>query len=138
MLHRLMGRAILTIAHGVMSEHKQCGQFHQSREPDRRTKIIAEDEKRRAEWPHLGKRHSVRYGAHRVLSDAIMQILPAGTGGLELSSALECQLRFLGRPKISGTAKEPRDILRKHIQHFARCVATREALRISGKNGKIA
>src|SRR4029077_18797791 len=38
----------------------------------------------------------------------------------------------------SGTAKEPRDILRKHIQHFARCVATREALRISGKNRKIA
>src|SRR6185312_16514212 len=43
----------------------------------------------------------------------------------------------VGRPKIGGTAEEPWNILREHIQHFVRCLATREPLRISWKNRKI-
>src|SRR4030095_1323688 len=59
------------------------------------------------------------------------------TGGLELARALECYLCFVGRPESSGPTEEPRDILREHIQHFARCLPTRDALCIGGKNWKI-
>src|SRR6185503_15286816 len=39
--------------------------------------------------------------------------------------------------KISGTAKEPRDILREDIQDLARCVTTRNSLCVRRKNWKI-
>jgi len=44
---------------------------------------------------------------------------------------------FCWKAQIGGTAEEPRDILREHIQHFVRCLATREPLQISWKNRKI-
>ena len=55
MLDRLVGRAVLAVPHGVMREHEDRRQLHQGGESDRRPRVVAEDEERRAEGPHLGQ-----------------------------------------------------------------------------------
>ena len=45
MLDRLVSRAVFSVAHGVVREHEDGGQFHQRREPDRRPRVVAEDKK---------------------------------------------------------------------------------------------
>ena len=48
MLDRLVGRAVLAVAHGVMRENENRWQFHQRRQANCRPGIIAEYEERRA------------------------------------------------------------------------------------------
>src|SRR5262249_59475681 len=40
--------------------------------------------------------------------------------------------------EVRRAAKEPRDILRKDVEHFARCISTGDALWLGGKDWKVA
>ena len=50
---RLVGGTILAVAHGIVGEHEDRRQLHQRRQPDRRPRVITEDEERGAEGPQF-------------------------------------------------------------------------------------
>ena len=77
MLDRLVGWAVLAIAHSIVGKNENSGQFHEGREPDRRADMITEYEKRCAESPELGKRQPVDDCSHRVFTDSKMDVLTA-------------------------------------------------------------
>src|SRR5207302_10711636 len=89
MLDRLMCGSIFAIAHRLMCKDENAGQLHESRKPNRRARVIAEDEKRRPECPDLGQRKSVYDRRHRMFADAEMKILPAWIIRLKISRAFE-------------------------------------------------
>jgi hypothetical protein len=66
-----------------------------------------------------------------------MQVLPAQAVGLEVSGTLVCQGRFVGRTEIRRSPKEPGDVLRKHVEHFARGFPPGDALWVSRKDGEV-
>ena len=107
LLDRLVGRAVFAVAHGVVGEDENRGQLHQGREPNGGPRVVAEDEEGRAEGPELRERESVDDRRHRVLADAEMQVLSAGTVGLEISRTLERQRGLVRRcrdpPSRRGT-----------------------------------
>ena len=53
-----MGRSVFAVAHGIVGEHENRRQLHQGGEPDRRSRVIAEDEEGRAESAKLGQRRA--------------------------------------------------------------------------------
>ena len=59
LLDRLVRRAVLAVAHGVVREDEDGRQLHQGREPDGRPRVVAEDEEGRAERPQLRERQAV-------------------------------------------------------------------------------
>src|SRR5262249_4979306 len=67
---------------------------------------------------------------------AKVQVLAAGCVRLEVSGAGERGL--IRWSKVRRAAKEPWDILRKDIEHFARCISTSDALWVGGKDWKVA
>ena len=80
LLDRLVRGPVLAVAHRVVGEDEQRRELHQRREPDRRPRVVAEDEEGRAEGPQLRERHAVHRGRHRVLADAEVQVLAAVVG----------------------------------------------------------
>src|SRR5262249_51248327 len=119
MLDRLMGRTVFAVAHRVVCENKYGREFHQSREPDRWPRIVAENEERRPESSELGEREPVHRCGHRMLADAEMQIFPCPVISLEVSRALEGQSGLVRRAKIGRASKHPRNMLSENVQHFA-------------------
>src|SRR5262245_37044730 len=73
-----------------------------------------------------------------MFSYAIVQVLACGCGSLEVPGALVVERGLIGWPEVRRAAKEPRDILRKDVEHFTRCVSTCDALWVGGKAGKVA
>src|SRR5277367_5431011 len=49
-LYRLMGRAVLPKADRIVGENMRDPDFHQRRDPERRTAIVGEAEERRPGW----------------------------------------------------------------------------------------
>ena len=133
--YRLVSRAVLSVAHGVMSEHENGGQFHQRRQTDGRPEVIAEDKECRAEGPELGEGDPVHNRSHGVLPDAIVKVLPARGISLEISGALKGQESLVRWPQVGRASEEPANILREHIEHFARGFSPRHALRVGRKYG---
>ena len=66
-----------------------------------------------------------------------MQISPIRSIGLEISRAFKIKRGLVRRPEISGSAEEPRNVLREHIQHLARSFAPGDALSVRRKDRKI-
>src|SRR5262249_44369945 len=114
-----MSRAVFAVAHGVVGKNEERRQLYQSGEPDRRPRVVAEDEESRAESTELGKREPVNGCSHGVLADTEMQILSTRTAGLEVARALVGQSGLVRRPEIPRAAEEPGYVLRQHVQHFA-------------------
>src|SRR3984893_14314886 len=129
-----MGRAVLAVAHGIVSEHKDGGQLHQGREPNGRPRIVTEDEERGAEGAKLRQCESVDGGCHRMLADAEMQVPAAGSARLEVSGALEREQRLGGGAEIRRSPEKPGNVLRENIENLARGIATGDAFRVGGKN----
>src|SRR5438876_12375058 len=100
MLYGLMGRAVFAVAHGVVCEEKEGRELHQRREPDRWTRVVAEDEEGRAERAELRQGEPVHNGGHRMLADAEMQVFPCRALGREVSRALVRQRRLVRGAKI--------------------------------------
>src|SRR5215468_12193899 len=119
MLDRLMGRAVFAIPHGVVGKNEDGRQLHQSGEPDRRPRVVTEDEESRAKSAELRKREPVNGCSHGVLADTEMQILSTRTAGLEVARAFVSQSGLVRRPEIPRAAEEPGYVLRQHVQHFA-------------------
>ena len=67
-----------------------------------------------------------------------VQVLAPGRGSLEVSGALVGERGLIGRPEVRRSPKEPRNILRKDVEHFARCLSTSDALWVGGKDWKVA
>src|SRR5262252_4852942 len=110
MLDGLMGRAVFAIAHGVVCEDKEGRELHQSREPDRWPRVVAEDEEGRAESAELRQGEPIHNGSHRMLADAEMQVFPCRVIGLEVSRTLVRQRRLVRRSQIRRTPEEPGDV----------------------------
>src|SRR5262249_59940142 len=100
MLHRLVSRAILTVAHGVVREYEDGRQLHQGRQPDGGPRVVAEDEERRPERAKLRERQTVDDRRHRVLANPEMQVLAVRRLGLEASRALVGQLGLVRWPVV--------------------------------------
>ncbi len=135
LLHRLMRRAVLAVAHGVVGEHEDRRQLHQRGDPDRRPCIIAEDEEGSAEGADLRQGEPVDRCGHGVLANAEMQVAPAERARFEVAGALEGQQRLVRRAEVGRAAHEPRDILREHVEHLAGSIAARDALGV-GREGR--
>src|SRR5438067_11165092 len=71
-----------------------------------------------------------------MLADAEMQVPAAVTAGLEIAGSLERQERLVGRAEIRRSAEQPWDVLREHVEHFARRVPSGDSLGIGGENGE--
>src|SRR5215469_2651372 len=95
-----MGGTILPVAHGIMSEDKKGGQFHESSQPYGRPRIVTENEERCAIGTQLGERESVHDRGHGMFTDPKVQVLPSRSVGLEVSRAVIGQLRFVGGTEI--------------------------------------
>ena len=89
MLDRLVRWTVFAVAHGVMGEYEDGGQFHQRRESNGGPRIVAEDEESGAEGAQLGQCKPIDGGGHGVLADAEMQVLAAAIAGLEVARAFE-------------------------------------------------
>src|SRR5215510_5662346 len=72
-----------------------------------------------------------------MFANAIVQVFAPGCGSLEVPGALIGERRLIGWPEVCRAAKEPRDILRKDVEHFARCISTGDALWVGGKGWKV-
>src|ERR1044071_9148331 len=100
MLYRLMGRAVFTVAHRIVRKDENRRKLHQSREPDRRPRVVTEDKERGAERAKLGQGESVHSGCHRVLADTEVQVFTGTIFGLEISRAGVRQSRLVRRSEI--------------------------------------
>src|SRR5215813_10619721 len=65
-----------------------------------------------------------------------MQVPAPWTNGLEISRTRQNGL--VRWPEIRRATEKPRDVLRKHIQHFARGFAPRETFRVGRENREVA
>src|SRR5690349_19364057 len=137
MLHRLMRWTVFSIAYCIVRKHKKCRQLHQRSKPDCRSRVVAEDEERCAEGPHLGQRQSIHNRGHRVFTNSEMQILPREVLSLEISRARKGQGGLVRWSKVSRAAEEPRDVLCEHIQYLAGCFPPCDSFRIYRKHGQI-
>ena len=137
MLDRLMGRAVLPVAHGVVREDVDSWQLHQGGEPDRGPNVVAEDEEGRAKRPQLRQRQPVHDRPHRVLANAEVQIPAARGGGLEIAGAGERERGLVRRTEVRRAAEEPWDVLREDVQDFARGLPPRHTLWIGREHREV-
>src|SRR5436309_15248162 len=101
-----MRRTVFSVPHGIVRKHENSGQFHERCEPDRRSRVVAEDEECCAESPEFGQRESVDNRGHRVLADTEMQVPSTGAVRLEISCARERQAALVRRSEIRGSTEE--------------------------------
>ena len=76
MLYRLVSWTILTIPHSVVRKDKNRWQLHQSRQPDRRARVITENKEACAEGPEFRQRKSIHNSGHSMLANTEMQVPP--------------------------------------------------------------
>src|SRR5262245_14737058 len=138
MLHRLVGGAILTVAHGVVREYEDGRQLHQRRKPDGGPRVVAEDEERCPEYAKLRERQTVDDRRHRMLADSKMQVLAVRRLGLKVSRALVGQRGLVRWSQVRRPAEEPRDVLREHVEYFARRIPAGDALGIRREHREVA
>src|SRR5262245_18049889 len=72
-----------------------------------------------------------------MFANALVQVLASGCGSLEVPGALVGERGLIGWREVRRAAEEPRDILRKDVEDFARCISARDAFRVGGKHRKI-
>ncbi len=137
LLHGLMRWPILAVAHGVVREDEDRGKLHHGREPDGGARVVAEDEERRPERPELRQRKPIHDRGHPVLADAEVQVLSAGTPGLEIPRPLVRQRGPVRGRKVRRPAEEPGHVLSEHVEDLTRSVPPGHALRIGREDGKI-
>ena len=133
---RLVGRTVLAVPHGVVGEDEDHRQLHQGGKSNGRPRVIAEDKEGGAESPQFRQGESVDDGHHRMFAKAEVQISAAKGAGFEVPGSFELQRGFGGRGEIRRSAQQPRHVLREHVEHLARSLASRDALRIGGKCGQ--
>src|SRR5215510_7071735 len=73
-----------------------------------------------------------------MFANAEVQVLAAGRVSLKVPGAFVVERCLIRWTEVRGATKEPGNILRKNIEHFARCVSTRDALWVGGKDWKVA
>ena len=120
MLYRLVGRAILSHADGVVSVDEDYGQPHQRRHPYRWPHVVGEHQKGAAEYPESTvERDAVEYGAHGVLTHAKVKVSPRELLTGDVPVAVEVGVRRRGQ--IGGAAYQLGNGLSDGVQHRSRC-----------------
>src|SRR5262245_17648614 len=69
---------------------------------------------------------------------AEVQVLSPGGSSLEVPGAIVGERGPSRRTEIRRAAKEPWNTLRKNVEHFGRCISTRDALWVGRKHWKVA
>src|SRR6266481_1282405 len=126
-----MGRTIFSNTNRVVSKDVNHRNFHDCREPQRASSVVAEDQKPGAKSSELSQRQSVQDCPHCMLANPEMNIPPPKRLGPNLSSSLESKSRLGGRRKIRRTSYQPGVLFCYRVQDFAGRIATREPLRVS-------
>ena len=137
LLHGLVGRTVLAVAHGVVCEDEERGQLHQRREPDRRPRVVAEDEEGGPERPDLRQREPVDDRRHGVLADPEVKVSAAGTLRLEVAGVGKLQRGLVRRAEVGRAAEKPGNVLREHVEHLPGSIAAGEPLGIGWKRREI-
>ena len=138
LLHGLVGRTVFAVAHGVVREDEERGQFHQRREPDRRPRVVAEDEKRGPERPDLRQRQPVDDRRHGVLADPEVKVSAARTLRLEVAGVGKLQRGLVRGTEVGRAAEKPGNVLREHVEHLPGSIAAGQPLGIGWKRREIA
>src|SRR5260370_1784091 len=138
MLQGLVSRPVFSVAHRMVSEDENRGQFHQGRKPDRRSGVIAEDKESRDVGPDFRDGQPVEGGAHGVLPDAEVKIFSSRIIRLKVTGAFVCEESLVRWSEISRSAHKPGDILRQDVQRLAGGLAPGNTLLVRGKDGQIA
>src|SRR5258708_2848064 len=107
MLDRLVCRSVLPVTHGIVREYEDARYFHQGCKPYGRACVIAEDEEGGAIGPDFGQREPIESGAHRVLANTEVEVLPSAVAGLKMSSPLISQKSFVRRTEVRRSAEKP-------------------------------
>src|SRR5579864_3523028 len=76
-------------------------------------------------------------GTHHVFANSEVQIASGVAAGLEVARAFEFQRRFVRGGEVRRSSDEPRNVLRKRVQHFSGTLAGSYALRISREAGDV-
>ena len=125
-LDRLVGRAVLAEADGVVGPDVDDVEVRQRREPDRAPHVVAERQERRAvgeEAAVVGD--AVGDAAHRVLADAEPDVA-AGVVGLEVVVAQGLDVREVGLREVRGAAEQLRDRAGQRLDQVLARVAGRD------------
>src|SRR5215469_12930580 len=138
MLNRLMSWTVFAIAHSIVGEDVEHWQFHQRGQANCRPEIVAEDEERVTVRTELRKRQPVHNGAHRVFTNAIVEVFALRSACLEILCTLISKSGLVGRTKIRGSPNQPWNVLREHVQDLPRGISTCYAFRVCRKDGKVA
>src|SRR5882724_3639658 len=137
-LHGLVSGSVFSVTHRIVSKHEKRRQLHQGRKPDRRPGVVAEYKEGRAVRPELRDGKSIQDGAHGVLPDAEVEVLPGGIIRLKMTGAFVRQESFVRWPEIGRSAQKPRNILREDVQYLAGGLAPGNTLLVRGKDWQIA
>ena len=119
LLNGLMGRAVFAQTDRIMGEDVDDRDLHERRQTDCRLGVIAEDQEAGSVRPYFGKRQSVKHGAHRMLTDAEVEVPAAVRSGCEIPRPVERDPRLGRWRQIRRTADQPRHMFRDGIQHLA-------------------
>src|SRR4029077_6086399 len=137
MFDGLVRWAVFADADRIVREDMDHRNFHQRAQPDRTSPVVAEDQEPRPEGSQLRQRETVENRAHRVFTDAKVQIAARSTVGLKITRARERQSHLGGRSKVRGATDHPGKIRCDGIEDFGRGVASGYSLAISWKNGHL-
>ena len=128
LLDGLVRRSVFTHANRVVRENVNRRDFHQRAETHARPHVIAKIKERSAERPEFRQRHSVYDRPHGMFPHAEVDVPPAILFRVEISRAVEGQIRLVGLGQVCRSANQPGDLLRQGVQRFSRGFARRHAL----------
>ena len=112
LLHRLVGRAVLTHTEGIVSPDELDREFHQSRHPDGRFHIVGEYEESAAGRDHAAvKCHTYAAAGHRKLGHAGLEEGATEVVCSQGASLLEEAVGLVGVGKVRGSAYHIRNLL---------------------------
>ena len=106
-LDRLMGRAVLAEADGIVGHHVDDAELHERRQPDRRPAIVGEGEEGAAEGDDPAvERHAVHHRAHGVLAHPVIEVAAAVVAGRDRRELVA--LGAVGAREVGRAADEGR------------------------------
>src|SRR5215469_9936630 len=111
MLYRLMGRTIFADSDRVVSKDVDHRNFHDRREAQRASSVIAEDQKAGTKSSEFSQRQSIEDRAHGMLANPKMNIPATERFGTDLAGAFESESGLGGRRKIRRTTNQPGMVL---------------------------
>ncbi len=102
-----------------MCEDVKDRQAHQGRKAQRRTHVVAENQKCRAERSQMAQAHAVDDRTHRMFAHAEMHVAAAWRRFRQGARAIERKFGLGGGCKIGGAANDPGYPLGERVENLA-------------------